>query len=74
MQYMPSLAARGWSVEWQPLLPDHYLQRLYLHGRRSFLEVCRAYGERLRYLRRAISAASMQSTYSMRFSVRPVLA
>jgi len=27
-----------------------YLQRLYLDGRRSFLEVCRAYGKRLAYL------------------------
>ncbi len=53
LQYLPMLAARGWSVEWQPLLPDRYLQRLYLHGRRSFLEVCRAYGRRLTYLCKA---------------------
>lgn len=50
LQYLPFLAARGWNVEWQPLLPDSYLQRLYLHGRRSFLEVCGAYGKRLAYL------------------------
>ena len=50
LQYLPFLAARGWNVEWQPLLPDHYLQRLYLSGRRSFLEVCQAYGKRLAFL------------------------
>jgi len=50
LQYLPSLAARGWNVEWQPLLPDHYLQELYLRGQRSVVEVCRAYRKRLAYL------------------------
>jgi glycosyltransferase involved in cell wall biosynthesis len=53
LQYLPLLAARGWNVEWQPLLPDRYLERLYLCGQRSFLEVGRAYVKRLAYLRKA---------------------
>lgn len=53
LQYLPFLAARGWNVEWQPLLPDRYLERLYLYGQRSFLDVCRAYLKRLAYLRKA---------------------
>jgi glycosyltransferase involved in cell wall biosynthesis len=46
-QYLPSLRDRGFDIEWQPLLGDRYLERLYTGRRIDPFDVLKSYGRRL---------------------------
>src|SRR5512140_3040918 len=50
LQYLPYLATDGWEIEWQPLMPDRCLEKLYLHGSRPLLDLVAAYAGRAAHL------------------------